>query len=97
MALPEFLLYLMQTIGVQAAFGFLMSFVFDEWEWFTNLPSRTKRYFVLVIHLAIPVTASMIAMALKYQPWSFEESVWPALAAGFLAFTTSQIAHTRKL
>jgi len=97
MTLPEFLLYLMQNNGVQATFGFLLSFVLEEWPWYENLQGKAKRFFVLGIHLAIPVVASIISMAAGYRPWSFEATTWPALVAGFLAFTTGQVAHIRKL
>lgn len=97
MTFPEFLLYLMQHNGVQAVFGFLMSFVFEGWNWLDNLPSKAKRIVVLAIHLAIPLLAAVTSMAAKYQPWSFEATVWPALTAGFLAFVGSQVAHIRKL
>ena len=94
--LSEFLFYL-QSNGVNAAVGFLLSFIMDWFPGFNDLDAKAKRFAMLGLCLAVPLLAALLAtVGLKSQPFVLE-TFWQAAMAGFLAFVASQAAHTRKL
>ena len=96
MTLSEFLFYL-QSNGVNAAVGFLLSFVVDWFPGFNDLDAKAKRFAMLGLCLAVPLLAALLAtVGLKSQPFVLE-TFWQAAMAGFLAFMSSQVAHARKL
>ena len=95
MTLSEFLFYL-QSNGVNAAVGFLLSFVVDWWPGFDNLDAKAKRFAMLGLCLAVPLLAAGAGVAMGYQGFVLE-TFWQAAMAGFLAFVASQAAHARKL
>jgi len=96
MTFPEFLTWL-QGDGINAAIGFILSFIVEWLPQWDMLRPRVKRLVMLVLCLVIPSIAALVSAGMGYQPWSFEETFWPALQAGFLAFWTSQAAHLRSL
>ncbi len=92
----DFLLYL-QSDGVNAAIGFLLSFVVEWWPGYDLLPPRAKRLIMLGACLALPLLAALVGSAVLHaQPLEID-TFWQAARAGFLAFVASTAAHTRKL
>jgi hypothetical protein len=62
------------------------------------LSAKSKRVVMLALCLAIPVAAKALELAGYGGAWGdFALTWWPVLVAGFSAFTSSQVAHTRKL
>lgn len=97
MAFREFLVFL-QGAGIMAVVGFVLSFVVDYWPAFETLSAKAKRTVMLGLCLAIPVAAKAIELLGYGGNWGdFALVWWPVLVAGFSAFTSSQVAHTRKL
>jgi len=96
MAFSEFLTWL-QGDGINAAIGFLLSFIVEWFPAWKLLRPKTKRVIILVLSLIIPVGAALVSAGMGYQPWDFAETFWPALRAGFLAFWAAQMAHIREL
>lgn len=95
MTFTDFLMYL-QGNGVNAAVGFLLSWVVEWWPEFEGLEAKAKRLVMMALCLVVPLLAAGVSMAMGYQPLSLE-SFWQAAMSGFLAFMASQAAHTRKL
>ena len=96
MTFQEFLSYL-QGPGINAVIGFLLSFVvewFPEWD---TLEGRVKRLLSLAMCLLVPLVGAGLSCAFGYQACDFTQTFWPALVAGFTAFTSNQVAHTRLL
>jgi len=96
MGLMEFLQWL-QGPGINAAIGFILSFVVEWFPAWADLSPRAKRLAMLCFSLAIPVMAAVVSAALGYQDWSIEGTFWPAIVAGFASFSGATVAHVRKL
>lgn len=97
MAFRDFLVFL-QGAGIMAAIGFVLSFVVKWWPQYELLSAKSKRVVMLALCLAIPVAAKALELAGYGGAWAdFALTWWPVLVAGFSAFTSSQVAHTRKL
>jgi hypothetical protein len=97
MALGDFLVFL-QGAGIMAAIGFVLSFAVDWFPQYEGLSAKAKRLAMLALCLAIPVLAKALELAFFGGVWGdFPLTWWPVLVAGFSAFTSSQVAHTREL
>jgi len=95
MTFGEFLLYL-QSSGVNAAVGAILSFAVEWWPKYEELEAKAKRGVILGLCLVVPLLAAGVGMATGLQPFALE-TFWQAAQAGFLAFVASQAAHARKL
>jgi hypothetical protein len=97
MTFKDFLVFA-QGAGVMAIIGFILSFVVEFWPSFETLSAKAKRTVMLLLCLAIPVAAKAIELLGYGGNWGdFALVWWPVLVAGFSAFTSSQVAHTRNL
>ena len=95
MTFAEFLQYL-QTSGVNAVVGFLISYLAEWWPKYEELEAKAKRFIMMGFCFVVPLLAAGVGVAMGYQPFALE-TFWQAAQAGFLAFLTSQAAHARKL
>lgn len=97
MSWVEFLDYL-RGPGVSATVGVLLSFVVEYWEQYNDLVPKYKRLVVAGLCFVVPVVATALSCASGIMVWGdWHQTWWPALVAGFVAFTGSQMAHMRKL
>lgn len=95
MTFAEFLMYV-QGAGVNAAVGFLLSYLVEWWPEYADLEAKAKRLVMLGLCLVVPLLAAVVGVAMGFQALALE-TFWQAAQAGFLAFVASQAAHTRKL
>lgn len=96
MTLQEFLLF-MQGSGVNAIVGMAWSFAIEFWPQFGEFSKKTKRVAFLSACMIIPIIGAVLSMVMGYQPVELETTIWYALVAGWVAFSSGQIAHLRKL
>jgi len=96
MTLQEFLLY-MQGSGVNAIVGVLWSFAVEFLPSFKGLSEKAKRISFLAACMVVPIVGAVLSMALEYQPVNLETTIWYALVAGWVAFTTGTMSHVRKM
>jgi len=93
----EFLSYL-RGPGVAAVVGVLLSYVVEYWELYQTLDSRYKRLVIAGLCFVVPVVATALSCASGLMVWGdWANTWWPALVAGFTAFSGNQFAHLRKL
>jgi len=82
--------------GIAAVLGALLSWVVEWYPNWDNLAARVKRVVLLALCWLIGVVLVLVNWRLCDGPLSIE-AFWNALAAGFAAFSSSQVAHIRKL
>jgi len=90
--LSGFLGHLLTSAGIGAAIYFVLEdfpYVADE---FDKLESRAKRLTVFVLSFVIPGAALAVGVWRGYYAVT-DDTIFQALAAGFEAFSLSQIAH----
>lgn len=73
--------------------GFVLAFLAEKFEWFQQLPSRTKWWLILIVSLAFPVVAQALLDYVPLDVWSQIEPYWRALALGFVGWAGSQAVH----
>ena len=82
---------------VAGVLGLGLSWVIDYIPGFLDLAPRWKRVIILALCVVVPV----IALLLQWQTGCIGvpsgDAWWQAVAAGAVAFSTSQIAHLAKL
>jgi MFS family permease len=92
-------LRVMSGSGVNAAVGFLLSFLADYWPWYNGQESRLQRLVFIALSFAIPIAATIAAIATgefgAINDWP--GTWWPAIVAGAVAAFSGTLAHTRKL
>lgn len=97
MSWTEFLSYL-RGPGVAAVVGVLLSFVVEYWNQYKDLAPKYKRLVVAALCFVVPVVGTMLSCVSGVAAWNdWAGTWWPALVAGFVAFSGNQIVHTRKL
>ena len=88
----------LQGPGIEAAIGFLLSFVV---EWFPNwetMSARVKRLVMIGICLVIPLGSKLIELLVFGGAFNdIPGTWWLPFAAGVTAYISSQVAHLRKL
>lgn len=82
---------------LNAAVGLLITFGIEYVPWFCALSQQHKRLAVGGLSLCLPLAACAVAVVLGYQPNDIDRSWFPAITAGFAAFASATIAHTRAL
>jgi hypothetical protein len=90
--LSEFLGHLLTSAGIGAVIYFVLEdfpYVADE---FDKLDSKAKRLTVFVLSFVVPGVALAVGVWRGYYVLT-DDTIFQALAAGFEAFTLSQIAH----
>ena len=96
MTFQDFLLVL-QSTGINAAIGIIMSFVVEWWPQYGTLEAKTKRVIFLALCLFVPVFGATAGVGMGYQSGVFDVTYWPALVAGGAAFATGTAVHIRKM
>lgn len=96
MSWMEFLVWL-QSEGINAVVGFFLSYVVEYWPQFGELDPKWQRLVFLWLCFVVPLVGAGLSIAFGYQVASWEETFWPAILAGGLAFGAGTVAHTRKL
>lgn len=96
MTSQEFLNYLLTINGIGIVIDAIMSYVIELFPgWHEGLTPRGKRLLMLALSFVIPLFAAIALGDLD------RESLWSALAVGFMAgglgFSANQIVHARKL
>ena len=97
MSWTEFLGYLSRPNGIAVSVGIIWSVLVEYWPWFATLEPKWKRALFFGVSLLIPILAATVGCLTTGWAWNWEQTFWPALAAGFLAFTSGTVAHLRKL
>ena len=94
----EFIDWLRTSAGIGVALGFILSFVIESWwpKWETLLP-RVKRLVVFALCMIIPVLITLLGSVTNVLSGSFADLWFPALVAGFSAFSATTVSHIRKL
>lgn len=93
----EFLSYL-RGPGVAAVVGVLLSYVVEYWERYQYLKPKYKRLVIAGLCFVVPVVGTALSCASGVVGWGdWANTWWPALVAGFVAFTSNQFAHVRKI
>lgn len=85
--------------GVNAAVGFLLSFVADQFPGYNLLDAKSKRLIFVVAAFLIPIVATVAAIYTgEFGAWAdWQTTWWPAIVAGSAAAFAGTVAHTRKL
>jgi len=87
--LVEVLKLLAQGVGV----GAVIAFLFEQFEFFQNLASKTKWWVIFGMSVGLPLVAEIALQFVPPDMWVLLEPYWRALAAGFLTWVGSQVAH----
>lgn len=95
MTFVEFVNYMGTSAGINAAVGFILSFLAEWWPAFGELSPKAKRLVMMLLCFIIPLVALLARLAMGEM--LTVESVWACLLAGFSAFFGSQAAHVRSL
>ena len=98
MSWEQFLEYALSPVGIGVIIGFIMFFVIEYVPGYGALDPKWKRLIFLGLAFAIPLSVTVLRIAVSGGDWSsWAGTWWPALVAGFAAFTTGTVAHTPKL
>lgn len=95
-SLVDFLKWCATPSGITLAAGAMLSWLAEYVSLFKSLKKKWKRLVMLAASLVVPLAA--LGLGALFFEWPVDpETVWAAIAAGGAAFTTSQLAHLRKL
>jgi len=83
--------------GINAAVGVLLSILLEYLPGWESKAPKLKRPIVLGLCLAVPLLATLVLAQLGQVAASELDTWWLAIMAGATAFSTSQLAHLRKL
>jgi len=98
MTWPEFVAFALSPAGIGIIIGVILSFAIEYVPQYMALESKYKRLVYLGLAFAIPLALTAINIATTGAAWTdWEGAWWPALGAGFAAFTGGTVIHTRKL
>ena len=92
----EFLQYA-SSPGIAAIVGALLSVIVEYVPRFEALGPKAKRASIFILSLAVPLLASFLGVLTDSWESSWDATYWPAIVAGFTAYTTSQVVHIRSL
>lgn len=97
--LAEFLLYL-QGPAIAVVAGLVLSCLAEHWPywpsaWYQGLDPKNKRVVFAAVCFLLPILSATAGCAMGYQPWSVEQTFWPAIYQGGLAaFGIGTLLHT---
>ena len=83
--------------GINAIVGVLLSILVEYVPEWSELDAKAKRPIILLLCLLVPILATFGLLALDQVQPDDLDLWWGALLAGATAFSTSQLAHIRKL
>ena len=96
----DFLLWLTTAAGVNAVLSFLWTKV-PDWigeSWEEMVPPRWRAPLLFAMCEIVPLLGAALRVAFGYAESSWENLWWPAVVAGFIAFTgTTLLTKARKL
>ena len=87
--LIEVIKLLASGIGV----GAVLAFLFEKFEFFKGMDSSAKWWLVFLTSVTLPVLAQVALQFVPTEIWATLQPYWYSLAAGFLAWAGSQVAH----
>jgi len=87
--LIEVIKLLASGVGV----GAVLSFLFERFLWFQKLSSDARWWVVFGTSVGLPVLAQVALQFVPADAWAVLEPYWYSLAAGFLAWAGTQLAH----
>jgi hypothetical protein len=98
--LCDLLAWLRTVEGVQIAapvvVGVAVSFLIETWAGWEGVAPKAKRWIIFGANFAVPLAALALTVLLCGAALTVE-MIYVALAAGFVAFGSSTMAHLRKL
>ena len=83
--------------GINAVVGVLISILIEYVPEWSELDAKAKRPIILLICLLVPILATFGLVALGQVQPNDLDLWWAAILSGATAFSTSQLAHIRKL
>ncbi len=75
------------------AVGPVIAFLFERLPWFQNISSKARFWVIFGISLGLPLAAQLLLQFVPPEVWAVLEPYWRALAAGFVLWSASQVAH----
>jgi MFS family permease len=96
MTWDQFLTFLTQTSGIQVVLGFALSLISEYFPKFDAYSKQTKQAIFFGICMIIPLLGCALGVLTAGWPLSWEMVFWPALVAGFTAFTSGTLFHAVK-
>lgn len=87
------LIQVVEMLATGLGGGVILSFLFEHFKWFENLPSGAKFWLVFGVTVGLPLVARMLIQIIPADTWAVLEPYWRALALGFLAWLGSQVAY----
>ncbi len=76
-----------------AGVGAVLAFLFEHFTFFQQMSSQAKWWFIFGCSLGLPLLAQVALQMVPAETWTMLEPYWHAIAAGFLAWAGSQVAH----
>lgn len=73
--------------------GAILSFLFEHFAFFQSLTSKAKWWLVFLTTILLPVVATAVLQFMPADVWSALQPYWASLAAGFVVWGGTQIAH----
>jgi len=87
------LIQVVEMLATGLGGGVILSFLFEHFKWFENLPSGAKFWLVFGVTVGLPLLARVLLQVIPADVWVVLEPYWRALALGFLAWLGSQVAY----
>lgn len=89
----QFLRWMANPGGIVVVVGVLLSFGVEYIPGFVAVPSKWKRLVFLGVSLVVPLAAAALGILTDGWAPGWNETFWPAILAGVLAFTSGQLRH----
>ena len=87
----------MQSEGIGAVVGVLLSYVVEWFPKYETLEPKVKRLIFGLTCLLVPAVGVALGIASGFQEPVWATTFWPAIVAAGIAFGSGTLAHTRKL
>ena len=87
--LTDVLALIVRGIGA----GAVLAFLFEHFDWFQRLVPKARWWLIFGASLGLPLIATLLLQFVPASVWLLLEPYWRALAAGFLTWAGSQVAH----
>ena len=83
----------LQMLACGVGVGAVIAFLFEHISWFRRLNSEAKWWIIFILSLGLPLAAEAAIQFVPPDVLAQLEPWWQALAAGFLTWAGSQVAH----
>ena len=87
--LVDVLKLMAEGVGV----GAVIAFLFERFKWFQGLGSDQRWWVIFGLSLGLPLAAQILLQFVPAEAWMALAPYWHTLAAGFLTWTGTQMAH----